>query len=294
MMNRHYFDYHTGKLPDQEAFCRHLVDLGRLGEIEDEHVNPMTIRLLVTNDNLNAIHSFCDNVKAKLNFAVASVNQLGLPGAQPMLSRVGTSVSGAMSVTPAFTVPAPAPGTAHPASYTVSGLGVQYYHLVNNNTDWYHAPNISVDSFSLHKALYQFFTNFMSSLDRIALEITKLIPGTNADYFSELTNAGSDSVAHLNANGFNSLTGITVRVTGAPANLSEQVMQANKYRNRITHDGIIKIEIDPATGVAYLPDDPKAANPNFNIPLVSFCQEKFDKLLDLLNAIYAQLIVDIH
>ncbi len=294
MKNRHYCDYHKGKLPAQEAFCQHLVGLSRLGEIEDEHVNPMTIRLLVTNDNLNAIHSFCNDVKTKFNFAVASVNQLGLLDAQPMLSRVGTSVSGASSVNPAFTVPPPAPGTVYPGFYIVSGLGAQYNHLVKNNVNWYVAPNISVDSFPLHKALYQFFTNFISSLDRIALEINKLIPGTNADYFSGLTNAGCRSVGYLNTRGFNTLTGITVRAVGPPPNLAEQVMQVNKYRRRITHDGIVRIEIDQGTGTVYLPDDPESAIPNFNVPVNTFCQGKFDRLLDLLNAIYTEFQAIIH
>lgn len=294
MNNRHYCDYDAGKLISQEAFCQHLIDLGRLGEIEDEHVNPMTIRLLITKESLGAIDIFCREVADKLTLARQSIDQLRIPGAIAALSKVGTSVSGAVSVTPGFTVSHPLPRGDFPNSYYIAQYNTQYYHVVKDGTHWYHAPNISVNSFALHKALYQFFTNFISSLDRMALEVSRLIPGTNARHFSQLTDNASAAVRFLNGRGNNNLTNISIRTSGPPANHSEKVMEANKYRNRVVHDGIIRIDIDQSSGTVYLPDDPEAVRPNFNLPTAAFCRERFESLINLLNSMYSELLSLIH
>jgi len=129
----------------------------------------------------------------------------------------------------------------------------------------------------VHVALYEFFTNLGSILDRLACEISMLyrlgIPKDKIDW-GKL------------AKGTN-LTKLEEKDRYLSASLEVYVGKfktAVRYRNRIVHDGMIKIETHiRSQGLSVnLAQDPDKGSSPMNIDAVSFCKKTKADVLQLL------------
>jgi hypothetical protein len=134
-----------------------------------------------------------------------------------------------------------------------------------------------------HLSLYEFFTNFGSVLERLTYEIDRLysltIPPKNR-YWGTLTNAKSKYLTKLAAKN-NSLADLLKSHAG-------ELKTATQYRNRMVHDGVIRISPDfslPKCDVM-LAEDPDNDESPMNVNATEFCKNTKSNLLKLLDKSY--------
>jgi len=136
----------------------------------------------------------------------------------------------------------------------------------------------------IHLALYEFFTNFGSVIDRLAYEIDKLyelnIPRRYLDWGELTSKSELDKLSKK--------TTVLVSLLGEYRN---KFHNATRYRNRLIHDGIINFEVVPRhtgvfIGLGENPDDESA----FNVDAIRFCEDKKKGVLTLLNESYKLML----
>lgn len=293
MDNRHFIDFakQKNRLENQEQLCLMLRQSGKFGKIEDEQVNPMTIRLLLAQDALNEIQSFTSEIfRIKSNVA-EDLSQFTLHNSKKWKPTFFTAVSSASGSTES--VPGIKVIDYHPneSEQMLSQKGFNYKYEINPDIDTnsYVVNDKKIGFYKIHKSMYQFFTNFASALDRIAREIKTLYNIPNLKYWSFLNNPNhsSNTVQKFRKKGYSGLTSVT---TGA---LAKDVSDSLKYRHRIAHEGIVELKFGSTSGKVFLPEDPDSTNKKFTIQVDSYCEEKFDKLIKLLDLIYAEMLIDL-
>ena len=137
----------------------------------------------------------------------------------------------------------------------------------------------------VHLALYEFFTNLGSILDRLALEINMLynlqIPKVKIDW-GQLTQETN----------LTELEGKDENLSALLRNYQKKFYKAVRYRNRIVHDGMIKVEIDISiTGLnVNLAQDPDNEKSPMNEDAVSFCEETKADILKFLDGSYELIL----
>ena len=147
-------------------------------------------------------------------------------------------------------------------------------------------------SFELHHvdiqlALYEYFTNIGSILDRLTFEVNMLfslgIPIRNISW-TTLTNTKTGYIGILqNKN---------VNIAGLISRFATIIFPVIVYRNRLVHDGIIKFEtnISVMNFGAYLPEDPRYPDRNINVNAVNFCITMRKTVIELLEECYEQMV----
>jgi hypothetical protein len=135
----------------------------------------------------------------------------------------------------------------------------------------------------IQRALYEFFTNFGSILDRLAYEINLLYALGIKPYYLDW-----GSLTKKENKYFCSLMGKNQDLANLLTNYAIKLKMATRYRNRLAHDGIIKVEIDISiinSGImlAEYPDD---NNSLMNVDAIRFCENTRIDLLNLLNNSY--------
>ena len=133
-------------------------------------------------------------------------------------------------------------------------------------------------------ALYEFFTNFGSAIDRLTFEIDMLynleIPQLNR-YWGTLTNPKKDYLSTLKEKDKD--------LADLLANYATTFGKAPKYRNRMVHDGIIKVEVDMSIvskAIVLLAEDPDDDNSPMNVDAIELCEKTRIELLNLLEESY--------
>jgi len=137
----------------------------------------------------------------------------------------------------------------------------------------------------IHLMLYEFFTNFGSILDRLAYEINMLydlgIPKVKIDW-GQLTKKTNST----------KLEGKDKNLAVSLWDYTGKLQTATRYRNRIVHDGIIKVETDiSVSGLRVnLTQDPDNEASPMNVDAVSFCEETKVDILKLLDKSYELIL----
>jgi len=277
MDGRHFIDYNNGKLRNQEAFCLHLKNSGNFGVIEDDQSNPMTIRILLAKEAMDNISKYVREQKYFLDIARNTTYPFKSYNVQ-LDSNEAASGSTQFFVTVQNTDP------DYTQQTMINCENHSYYNYRNHN---YALSDSEFNLFIVQRYSFQFFTNFGSALDRIAFEIKTLYNENGIEYYSNLTNPLHNSVANLTRRGFIDIVNLT---TGT---ISNDIKDGLKYRHRYLHDGILKLLVDSFTGDIKIPDNPRDNNSPFSYNIDDYCEDKFEKLIDLLNQIYGQMIIDI-
>ncbi|MFC2033987.1 hypothetical protein ACFLTT_01095 [Chloroflexota bacterium] len=121
----------------------------------------------------------------------------------------------------------------------------------------------------IHLALYEFFSNFGSVIDRLAYEIDKLyelnIPRRYLGWGKLTSKSELDKLSRKDEVLANIL-----------CEYQKNFCTATRYRNRLIHDGIINFEAVPSLtgvfiGLGENPDDDESA---FNVDAIRFCEDK--------------------
>ena len=136
-------------------------------------------------------------------------------------------------------------------------------------------------------ALYEFFTNFGSIIDRLAYEIDKFyelnITRHYLDWGKLTSEPKLDKLSRKNE--------VLANLLGEYRN---DFHTATRYRNRLTHDGIIHFEVkwSYAGSIINLREKPDDDGSNFNVNAIGFCEDKKKEVLTLLNESYKLMLQD--
>ena len=136
-------------------------------------------------------------------------------------------------------------------------------------------------------ALYKFFTNFGSVIDRLAYEIDKLyeltIPRRYLGWGKLTSKPELDKLSRKNE--------VLANLLGEYHN---KFCTATRYRNRLTHDGIIHVEVQYRLSkrLISLRENPDDDEGTFNVDAIGFCEDKKKEVLMLLNESYKLMLQD--
>ena len=259
-----YYD-EKGEFPHQQQLCKAVAwikgcDLEGRQLISPTHLtapiaNPLTIRLLALRKALKQLKSMINTTRAKIKKQKdEEYDKHNCCVMQGTFKAEGS---------PADTLGAP----------------IQTIKIGENKPfDFQHAM--------VHLALYEFFTNLGSILDRLALEINMLyelgIPKDKIDW---------GKLANKEAN-LTKLEGKDKNLSASLRDYIEKFKTAVRYRNRIVHDGMIKVEIDISImGLSVnLAQDPDNETSPMNKDAVSFCEETKADILKLLDGSYELIL----
>jgi hypothetical protein len=134
-----------------------------------------------------------------------------------------------------------------------------------------------------HLSLYEFFTNFGSALERLTYEIDRLYSLTIPlirRYWGTLTNVKHKHLAKL-AGKNNSLADLLKSYAG-------KFEMATRYRNRMVHDGVIRVGADFSLlkSSVMLAEDPNDDESPMNVDAIEFCKDTKSNLIRLLDKSY--------
>lgn len=143
---------------------------------------------------------------------------------------------------------------------------------------------------TVHFALFDYFSSFISILDRLAFEINRLYKlgdwtGNQLDW-NRITNSNEEFFCCLQTKDHNLADFIK--------NQRPNFKDIPSYRNRIIHDGIIRILVK-REGVLhnlqiFLPKDPKIQETSYDKNVIEVCEEAKAKVLKLLDESYRLML----
>ncbi|MBI4188867.1 MAG: hypothetical protein HY529_06640 [Chloroflexi bacterium] len=138
---------------------------------------------------------------------------------------------------------------------------------------------------TVHLSLYEFFTNCGSVLDRLAYEVNRLygLPIKMIDW-PKLTDTSQGKDKNWEA-----LNSKDAKLAGFIKNCTSQFAKALGYRNRLVHDGIIRVEVNVHlfSGVnIMLAEDCNNDISPMNVDAVNFCERTKADVLKLLDGSY--------
>lgn len=257
-----YYDYHEkGAFPHQQKLCEAVAwtkcnlegsKLKSQTVLSAVNANPLTIRLLALDE---ALEHF-DNAKTIDNKIKELVRE--------QLDKNKVSGMG---------------GTWHAQNSPLNtgGAPIEIIEIAGERLELRHID--------IHLALYEFFTNFGSVIDRLAYEINLLYGlGVKMVDWSEVTD-----VRQGKGKNWKALNSKDANLSGFIRNCTSQFTKALGYRNRLTHDGIIRIEVDvhSFSGVSImLAEDCQNDTSPMNVDAVSFCERTKAGVLKLLDGSY--------
>ena len=140
----------------------------------------------------------------------------------------------------------------------------------------------------IHLALYEFLTNFGSIIDRLTYEINMLYNlGIRRQdrYWKTLVNAEKNYLSILK--------GKDKDLADLLAYYVPKFEIASSYRNRMVHDGIIKVEVDSSIAskaIVLLAEDPNDNNSPMNRDAIKFCMQVKNDILKLLDGSYELIL----
>jgi hypothetical protein len=132
-------------------------------------------------------------------------------------------------------------------------------------------------------ALYEFFTNFVSILDRLSYEVDKVyglnIPKHLLDWVKLTSDVGIAKVRKKD--------GVLADLLGK---YRYSFYTATRYRNRLAHDGIIDFEVERPEPIIHLRENPDDDKSNFNVDAILYCEDKRKDVLTLVNESYKLML----
>lgn len=271
-----YFDYYEpGTFPHQQDLCkavewtkcnlegRQLVSPTCLTGMP---ANPLTIRLLALREAVDRLQS-----------NVTPINEAIMKQAEKKFSKGKMFEMGGTLI------------TQQSDSIKTGGAPVEVIKISGKRTAIEWRYDIT------HLALYEFFTNFGSVLDRLAYE-TDLLYGLQAkkvDWPKLVdTTKGKDNKYWKNLNSKDTKLAKFIK------HYKPKLKTALDYRNRLVHDGIIKITADIGllankgkAGLSVkLPRDPNDNNSPMDVDALEFCRKAKEDVLKLLDKSYELIL----
>jgi hypothetical protein len=293
VVSKKHFGDHDVQTPftNQKDLAQKLKDMGKVGIIETDELNPLTIRLFNIKEALDEIKTF---VSELLSQELPECFRPNYTGSIPQSNLFSTpSTSGSPGYLPHWNTSLtnwdknPLLLSSSPSFDIDVNIEDKVVRIMSKHP---------IYAFYLHRGLYNFFSNLDSSLDCVRLELNsiyfdgrRVLDDTTLgnQYWEQYSKPNNPKVERLEREGF---TDIKAILTGS---LSMLYQKTNKYRNRLIHDGILDIFVNLQDGKVFLPDDPLVCPPVFGTELALHVESVFLDLQKLFRDIYAQIILDI-
>lgn len=270
-----YYDfYEKGAFPHQQDLCKAAewtkCNLEGRQLVSPTHLtgmpaNPLTIRLLALREAVNRLQS-----------NVTPINEAIMKQAEKKFSKGKIFEMGGTLI------------TQQSGSIKTGGAPVEVIKISGKRTTIEWRYDIT------HLALYEFFTNFGSVLDRLAYEIDLLygLQVKKVDWPKLVdTTKGKDKY-------WKDLNNKDTKLAKFIKQYKLKLKTALGYRNRLVHDGIIRITADIGllankgkAGLSVkLPRDPNNNNSPMDIDAIEFCRQAKANVLKLLGGSYKLML----
>lgn len=288
-MNARYWDSYAvsglPKFPNQAKLCQRLATLKPDFHIESDKWNPLTVLLLVANESLSTLRNYTEEKTSSLHNHEKTVSRLlGLEN--PRITRKTTyqyfSTSGSGIAAPQVTL-----GFQKPLGYSFqlpSGFRETPQEFETDVPD-----DITYYPIKAHMAIYSFFNNFASALDRLAHELVPLyainLAPTKIDWNAlAKTDKSSKSILSERDSGLAMIY----------SNYQTYFDKSFRYRNILAHHGYLQIRVDLAllTGKwgVFLPDNPDDKNSPSNVEAIAYTSSELARLVTFLDSVYAHIL----
>ena len=284
--NWYYEFYETGTFPTQRELCRALewtecnlegqrvvptVFFKKLPDgtekktpttkLTGERANPLTIRLFGVRNKLGQLERIVNEVKSKIKEQEKAQFSAGRP-----FGIKGTYI------------------TSSSTSVETGGAPVERLEISDVK------ETIEFRHIEVHSLLYELFISFGSILDRLAYEINLLynLDIQKVDWPKLI--GSPDKAKNLDL-----LGGKDERLANFVSRAAPKFEKALSYRNRLVHDGIIRIDTDISLqGLSViLAEDPNNNRSPMNVNAIDFCKRAKVGILELLNESY-RLMLEYH
>lgn len=270
-----YYDfYEPGKFPHQETLCRKVAWICSFegqkhtstATLSAPIANPLTLRLRSLTKALNKLKSEVNttntSIKKVTNTQLQKSNYFGMSG------------------------------TFHSqdSHLKTEGAPVEEIELDTDPPE-----KLYIYHKNIHSALFDYFANLNSILDRLAYEINMLY---------ELGNWMKDQLdwnklVNPNKQGF--LNRLVCKDVNLGTFIKKQITNFKKvssYRNRLLHDGLINTKIEregfPRKFYVFLPQAPNDPNSPSNVNAIDYCKILKANLLILLDGSYNHILEHIN
>jgi hypothetical protein len=260
-----YYDYHEpGTFPHQQELCkavewtrcnlegRRLVSPTHLTDIP---ANPLTIRLLALRGAIIQLESNANPINEAIKKQADRAFSKG-----KMFGIGGTLV------------------TQQSGSIKTSGAPIEVIRISGKRKP------IEWSYYITHLALYEFFSNLSSVTDRLAFEIDLLYKlNIRKVDWPKLTDMSPSKDKH-----WKSLNNKDSNLARFINNYAPKFVKALAYRNRLVHDGIIRLEANfSVSGLSiYLAQNPDDVNAIMDVDALIFCKHTKEDILRLLDRSY--------
>lgn len=144
---------------------------------------------------------------------------------------------------------------------------------------------------NVHSALFDYFVNLNSILDRLAYEINMLYG------FGEWIKDRLDWNKLVNPKKLRFLNHLVCKDVNLGTFIKKQITnfeKVNSYRNRLLHDGLISTKIEregfPRKFYVFLPQEPNDINSSSNVDAIEYCKGLKANILTLLDGSYKLMV----
>jgi hypothetical protein len=281
-MGRYYEDYHSRRFPNQQLLCESIDRANNGCLLQTDEANPLTIRLLVSEEAVNYLQELINHESDTKILSLITVLNTELES-DPFSYGLNwetnlvyfSSGSGIASPTPCITDPNNFFRTRHlPPIFRRESSQLRFV-----NEEDYAFPLAMA-----HIAVYNYFSNYGSILDRFSNEINRLYSLGIRD----LQIDWGKIIQNVNILGAKD-TQLASAISTYHSSDSEILM---KYRNRLIHDGLIPLRAEVTRmnrWVVYAPDYPN--NPsNLTKDVLVLCRNTQNALVQFLNNCYGLIL----
>lgn len=264
-----YYEYYEpGAFPHQRELCEKIARTKcnlegqrpiNHDRLTGERANPLTIRLYNIQDKLKELEKIVEDASSRISrYVEAKFNRGEIAGIHHSL--VTSSSTGT------FTAGAP--------TEKIELDGVE--------------EALEINTFKPHVLLYELFTNFGSVLDRLAFEINLL-------YNLRVHNVNWSKLVDIrpsNDKYFKALRNKDAQLADLIVSFSSKLKKTIGYRNRLVHDGIIRVYADiNFTGLnLMLAEDPNDNQSQMSLVAIDFCKKARLNILKVLDESYRLML----
>jgi hypothetical protein len=288
-MGGYYSEYHPGCFLNQRIFNEALEQANGPCRLETNEGNPLTVRLLVTADSIYRLSRFIQERSS--SDLVGALTVLNIPPDIITLpDRLSWGTDG-HTYTSGSGLPMKEPYLNDPAGRFagVALAGEVQYH--NNQVRYSDPPSHSFPLIVAHTAVFDFFTNYGSALDRFAWEVDMLF---NLQINPRILDWGS-----LNRqNQINVLALKDQLLANRIKNYhNSSASRLLRYRSKLLHDGmqpITAVAVSPHDWEVRIPSNPDDPTSPLSIVALGFIQTSLDELVQFLDDCYGLLIGRLH
>jgi hypothetical protein len=282
-MGRYYADYYPGEFPNQQLLNEAIDPNNQACLLQTDEANALTIRLLVCAE---AVAHLDELIRQETDAKLKRIANTLWPNFGSQQRPTGL-VWGTQSqfYTGGSGIAYPEPYLHDPSGQYQSYQLPTGFNYQNNRISFDRGQEYAFPLVKAHISVYNFFTNYGSTLDRFSGEVNRL--------FSLLIRADRIDWDELRRH--------QPQLTGKNTQLSSEIDNYHnrsgarllRYRNRLIHDGLIRMTA-VVTGLdqweVMVPEDPDSPVSPLTQNALNLCRDGLKSLIEFLNTSYGIIL----